>query len=134
MPGFVPSDVACCLARPEGRTYCLVRLEERNRCVEAKVAKTMLAMAWPFGSPAPFADPGGAQTRGACPEFCRRAQTMRAFSPVTAALLGHATRPGETAETVRPFILADQLAMLRQDPPDSRSVRPESRTAGVVVN
>ena len=34
-----------------------------------------------------FADFGGAQTR------C--AQTMRAFSPVSAALLGHTTRPGD---------------------------------------
>jgi hypothetical protein len=32
-----------------------------------------------------FADPGGAQTR--------YAQTLRAFLPVSAALLGHATRP-----------------------------------------
>ena len=54
--------------------------------VEAKVAKTILAVVLPFGSPARFADSGGAQTR------C--AQTMRAFSPVSAALLGHITRPG----------------------------------------
>ncbi len=88
----------------------------------------MLAVAWPFGCPARFADSGGAQTRGAgpetCrrdqtmrafspefadsggaqtrgagPETCRRAQTMRAFSPVHAALLGHAIRPGELVVT-----------------------------------
>ncbi len=43
----------------------------RATFVSAKVAKTMLAVAWPFGSPARFADFGGAQTR------C--AQTMPAF-------------------------------------------------------
>jgi len=51
----------------------------------------MLAVAWPFGLvqnktygyPARFADTGGAQTR--------YAQAMRAFSPVSAALLGPAT-------------------------------------------
>ena len=47
----------------------------------------MLAVAWPFGCSARFADSGGAQTR--------YAQTVRAFSPESAALLGHATRPGE---------------------------------------
>jgi len=36
--------------------------------VPAKVAKTMVAVAWPFGCPASFADFGGALTRGACPE------------------------------------------------------------------
>ena len=46
----------------------------------------MLAVMWPFGSPARFATPGGAQTRFA--------QTMRAFCPGSAALLGHITRPG----------------------------------------
>jgi hypothetical protein len=55
----------------------------------------MLVVACPFGCPARFADSGGAQTRGACPESGRRAQTVRAFSPEPAALLGHATRPGE---------------------------------------
>jgi len=55
--------------------------------VSAKVAKTMLAVAWPFGCPARFTDTGGGQTRSA--------QTVPAFSPVSAALLGHATRPGE---------------------------------------
>ena len=43
----------------------------------------MLAVMWPFGSPARFANPGGAQTR------C--AQTMRALFPALAARLGHAT-------------------------------------------
>jgi len=52
----------------------------------------MLAVMWPFGSLARFADSGGAQTR--------YTQTMRAFSPVSAARLGHTTRPGETAEKV----------------------------------
>jgi len=73
----------------------------RATFVSAKVAKTMLAVAWPpasdhvgrgvapclrrgklFGSPARFANsfglaqdrPGGAQTRGAGPEICRRTQ------------------------------------------------------------
>ena len=63
---------------------------ERATFDSAKVAKTMLAVVWPFGFPARFADSGGAQTR--------YAQTLRAFSPVSAALLGHTTRPGETAE------------------------------------
>ncbi|HBP86961.1 MAG TPA: hypothetical protein DD706_04610 [Nitrospiraceae bacterium] len=66
----------------------------RATFVSAKVAKTILAVVWPFGAPARFADPGGAQTR------C--AQTLRAFSPVSVALLGHATRPGVTSETRSP--------------------------------
>ena len=53
----------------------------------------MLAVAWPFGCTARFADSGGAQTRGASPEMCRMAQTVRTFSPESAPLLGHATRP-----------------------------------------
>jgi len=52
----------------------------------------MLAVLWPFGFPVRFADSGGAQTRST--------QTMRALSPVSAALLGHTTRPGETVEKV----------------------------------
>jgi len=47
----------------------------------------MLAVVWPFGFLARFADSGGAQTR------C--AQTVRAFFPESPALLGHTTRPGE---------------------------------------
>ncbi len=50
----------------------------------------MLAMVWPFWVSARFANTGGAQTR--------YAQTVRAFPPVLAALLGHATRPGKTTE------------------------------------
>jgi hypothetical protein len=72
----------------------------RGPFVSAKGPKTMLTVAWPFGSPARFADAGGAQTR--------YAQTMRAFPPVSAALLGHTTRPWETVETVSPFIMEDQ--------------------------
>jgi hypothetical protein len=34
--GFRPGRRACCLARPEGRNYHLMRLEERNLCVEQK--------------------------------------------------------------------------------------------------
>jgi len=37
----------------------------RATFVSAKVAKTMLAVAWPFGSPVRLADSGGAQTRHA---------------------------------------------------------------------
>jgi hypothetical protein len=78
----------------------------------------MLSVVWPFGSPARFADTGGAQTR--------YAQTMRALSPVSAALLGHTTRPGETVETMSPLMIAGQLAErvlslaegLRQGPPN----------------
>ena len=58
---------------------------ERATFDSAKVAKTMLAVVWPFGSPARFADSGGAQTPFA--------QIMCALSPVPAALLGHTTRP-----------------------------------------
>lgn len=36
----------------------------------------------------------GGQTRGACPESYRRAQTLPAFSPVSVARLGHVTKPG----------------------------------------
>jgi len=76
-----------------------VRPGSRATFVSAKVAKTMLAVAWPLGLvqnktdgyPARFADSfdlaqdrsGGAQTRWA--------QTMRAFSPPSAALLDYAT-------------------------------------------
>jgi hypothetical protein len=63
----------------------------RGPFVSAKGPKTMLAVVWPFRFPARFADSGGAQTR------C--AQTVRAFFPESPALLGHTTRPGETAET-----------------------------------
>ena len=55
----------------------------------------MLTVMWPFGPPARFADSGGAQTRFA--------QTMRAFYPVSAALLGHTTGPGKSAEIRRVF-------------------------------
>ena len=37
--GFRPGSRACCLARPAGRHYNLVRLEERNLCVEQKWPK-----------------------------------------------------------------------------------------------
>jgi len=91
----------------------------------------MLAVVWPFGFPTRFTDTGGAQTR------C--AQTMRAFSPVSAALLGHTTRPGETGETMNPFLMAGQFAEsilslvegLKQGPPRKKSARPHGRTAGV---
>ena len=62
----------------------------RATFVSAKVAKTMLAVAWPFGSLARFADTGGAQTR------C--AQTMRAFSPD----VGCTARPHHKARGDRP--------------------------------
>ena len=91
----------------------------------------MLAMVWPFGFLARFADSGGAQTR------C--AQTVRAFFPESSALLGHTTRPEEAAEIMSPLLMADQLAEpvlsyvegLRQGPPNTQSVRPDGRTAGV---
>ena len=53
----------------------------------------------PSGSLRSAADSGVAQTR--------YAQTMRDFYPVSAALLGHTTRPGETAETMCPLIIVD---------------------------
>ncbi len=102
----------------------------RATFVSAKVAKTMLAVVWAFGFPARFADTGGAQTR------C--AQTLRAFSPVSAVLLGHTTRPEETAETMSPLLMADQLAEpalsfegLIQGQPVDRSVHLKGRAAGV---
>ena len=55
----------------------------------------MFTLAWSFRFPAVLANFGGCETRGARPEICRRAQTVGAFSPKSAALLGHATRPGE---------------------------------------
>ncbi len=72
--------------------FCVAGFRPGSRAtfVPAKVAKTMLAVSWPFGFPARFADSGGVQTR--------YAQTMHAFSPVSAALLGHTTRPEETSE------------------------------------
>ncbi|HBP86966.1 MAG TPA: hypothetical protein DD706_04635 [Nitrospiraceae bacterium] len=79
----------------------------RGPFVSAKGPKTMLAVAWPFGSLTRFANTSGAQTRGAWPESSRRAQTVRAFSPVSAALLGHTTRPAETAETMHHLTLED---------------------------
>jgi hypothetical protein len=96
----------------------------------------MLAVAWPFGFPARFAATSGAQTR--------YAQTLRAFSPVPAALLGHTTRPEETAQTLSRLLRADQLDEpvlsrrhhtsfaegLRQGPPDE-SVRPDGGAASI---
>ncbi|WP_447962592.1 hypothetical protein [Nitrospira sp. Ecomares 2.1] len=57
---------------------------------------------------------------------------MCALSPVAAALLGHTTRPEETAETMSPFLMAGQLAEpalsqvegLIQASPISESIRP----------
>ena len=106
----------------------------RATFVSAKVAKTMLAVVWPFGFPARFANTGGAQTRGACPESSRRAQTMRAFFPVSAALLGHITRPGETAEKTSHLILGDQRSALTQSPPVDWSVHLQGWAAGVVAH
>jgi hypothetical protein len=39
---------ACCLARPEGRNYHLMRLEERNHCVEKKAPKPFSPRSAPF--------------------------------------------------------------------------------------
>jgi hypothetical protein len=63
-----------------------VRPGSRSTFLSGKVDKTMLAVARPFGCPARFADTGGALTR--------YAQTVRTFSPVSAARLGLTTRPG----------------------------------------
>ncbi len=83
MPGFGPAAEVS-FGRAQDRLF-----------VSAKGPKTMLAVLWPFGFPARFADSGVAQTR--------KAQTMRAFSPVSAVLLGHTTGPGERAETLSPL-------------------------------
>jgi hypothetical protein len=68
----------------------------RATFVSAKVAKTMLAVAWPFGCPARFTDTGGGQTR--------LAQTLPAFFPVPVARLGHATRPEDHKGEERPSL------------------------------
>ncbi len=56
---------------------------------------------------------------------------MCALSPVPAALLGHTTMPEETAEAMSPFLIAVQLAWLRQGPPINESIRLWAWTAGV---
>ena len=63
------------------------------------MAKTKLAILWPFGFLARFADSGVAQTR--------YAQTMRALFPVSTALLGHIMMPGEPAETMSSLIIME---------------------------
>ncbi|MGV7228113.1 MAG: hypothetical protein ACQ9IQ_05565 [Nitrospirales bacterium] len=102
-----------------------VRPGGRATFVSAKVAKTTLAVAWPFWSPARFANPGGAQTR------C--AQTLPAFSPGLAARLGHDTRPGEMAGTLPPLIMGNQLAALKQGPPIFLSVLSSGRRQASVM-
>ncbi len=47
--GFRPGSRACCLARPEGRNYHLVRLEERNLCVEQNWPKPVTPRPASFG-------------------------------------------------------------------------------------
>ena len=78
LPGFAPAGELVAWRVPKGATVV----------VEAKVTKAMLAVAWPFGCPARFANFGGTQSR--------YAQTTRAFSPKSAARLGLATRPRES--------------------------------------
>ncbi len=83
----------------------------------------------PFGSPARFADSGVAETCGVYPESCRSAQTMRAFLPVSAALLGHTTRPGEATERRRFFfewsnsLLNVVTIQTLEEPQDPDSIR-----------
>ena len=81
----------------------------------------MLAVVWPFGFPSRFADSGGAQTR------C--AQTVRAFFPVSATLLGHTTRPGKIAETMN-TINRDGPTRGAQIRPVDYKERPTSRPDG----
>jgi hypothetical protein len=83
----------------------------------------MLAVLWPFGFPVRFADSGGAQTRGACPESSRRAQTMRAFFLVSAALLGHNTRPEKLTERMGPFLIWRANSRGSNKPAKKKSVR-----------
>ena len=56
---------------------------------------------------------------------------MCAFSPVPAVLLDQTTRPEETAETMSPFLMAGQLATLRQGPPMNESIRLWGQPVGV---
>ena len=79
-----------------------MRLEERDHCCGGKSSQNRLGHAVALRvPPARFADPGSTQTR--------KAQTMRACSPGSAALLGHTIRPRERAETLRPLIIVGQL-------------------------
>src|SRR5690606_2183387 len=83
----------------------------RGTFVSAKVPKTMLTVAWPFGCPAPFTGTGGGQTRFA--------HTLPACSPVPVPLLGHATRPGEKGQEHRlaKSVLKFLIEGLTQGPP-----------------
>ncbi|WNM63776.1 hypothetical protein [Candidatus Nitrospira neomarina] len=111
-----PSGLIGLLGREAGR-----RATSRgsNKPVQDKSVRS-------WGRPA-----GVAETRGVYPEQCRGAQTMRAFPPGSAALLGHTTRHGKPAETLRPLISEDQLAestlsyveRLRQGSPADKSIR-----------
>ncbi len=67
-----------------------VRPRSGGPIVSSKGPKTKLAVAWPSVFPALFTVAGSAKAR------C--AQTLLAFSPVPIALLGHATRPGNSLE------------------------------------
>ena len=88
LPGFAPA-VRFCLMRLGERDYPLVRLEERIRCVEAKVpnnGRTLRDAPYKL-TPRPVTlrwvgrkIGEGGLTRGACPEFCRRTQTKSAGS------------------------------------------------------
>ena len=61
-----------------------------------KRTQTMVAVAWPFGCPASFADPGGAQTRGVYPEPTPKGSNNARLPPNPAARLGLATRPRDS--------------------------------------
>jgi len=86
-----------------------VRSGGRVPFVSAKGAKTISAVAWPCGCPARFAASRGAQTR--------YAQTVRALSPESAALLGQATRPGSLVKE-----RTNQLKRFNQGPRDDSRV------------
>ncbi len=62
-------------------------------------AQTHVGRTVPFGFAVRFANTGGAQARGACPESSRRAQTMPVFSPVLAIRLSHTTWPETATQT-----------------------------------
>jgi hypothetical protein len=102
------------------RIYAGFRPGSRGPFVSAKGPKAMLAVPWPFGCSARFTDTGGVQTRGACPESCRRAQTLLAFSPGA----GCTARPCHKAkDSSRKKRTQHKGFALRDEPSDTRSSR-----------
>ena len=60
-PGFVPRDELADQRVPNGATYCLIRLEERDLCVEQMDPKPFLPCRGPLGSLRGLPTPAAAQ-------------------------------------------------------------------------